>query len=238
MVGIYKITNPKGQAYIGLSKNIEKRFDQHKKLQMKDNIQLKESLIKYGGGSHTFEVLEEINISSLDYRQSNSILRKRERYWIKHYETHSNGLNGNMGGSGCGSHTAESKAKIGKANSKPKPKDFGKNRSKDFYTQEWKDKISKANKGRVSPIKGKVGPNKGKIMNQEQKDKISKANKGKSKPKNFMLKRKKKVLHINSNTIYESITQASKLLNFPPSRISLCCNGKIKSTKGETFKFL
>ena len=144
MVGIYKITNPKGQTYIGLSKNIGKRFDQHKKLQMKDNIPLKESLIKYGGGSHTFEVLEEINISSLDYRQSNSILRKRERYWIKHYETHSKGLNGNMGGSGCGSHTAESKAKIGKANSKPKPKDFGKNRKKWQHTEEFKEKARNA----------------------------------------------------------------------------------------------
>ena len=49
MVGIYKITNPKGQAYIGLSKNIEKRFQSHKKLQFKGNVKLRESLVEHGG---------------------------------------------------------------------------------------------------------------------------------------------------------------------------------------------
>jgi len=32
MIGIYKITNPEGKIYIGLSKNIEKRFKNHKNL--------------------------------------------------------------------------------------------------------------------------------------------------------------------------------------------------------------
>lgn len=141
MVGIYKITNPEGQAYIGLSKNIEKRFNNHKKLQFQGNNKLRESLIKYGGDSHLFEVLEEIDISKLDYRDSNSILRKQERYWINHFKTFNNGLNANRGGSGCGSHTAESKRLIGEANSKPKPKDFGKNRKKWQHTEEYKAKM-------------------------------------------------------------------------------------------------
>lgn len=186
MIGIYKITNPDNQAYIGLSKNIEKRFQSHKNLQFKGNIKLRESLIKYGGDSHLFEVIEEVDISTLGRSQANNLLQIRERYWINHFKTFEGGLNANRGGSGCGSHTAESKQKISEANSKPKPADFGANRSKDFYTDEWKQKISESNKGRTSPMKGKVGPNKGKVMSEEQKRKIGEANRGR--PKNFKKK--------------------------------------------------
>ena len=144
MVGIYKITNPRGQAYIGLSKNIEKRFQSHKNLQFKGNIKLRESLIQYGGGSHLFEVIEEVNISTLGRSQANNLLQIRERYWINHFKTFDDGLNANRGGSGCGSHTAESKRLIGEANSKPKPKDFGANRKKWQHTEEFKKKVRNA----------------------------------------------------------------------------------------------
>tara|TARA_R110000782_G_scaffold228007_1_gene314677 strand:- start:58 stop:678 length:621 start_codon:yes stop_codon:yes gene_type:complete len=158
MVGIYKITNTEGQVYIGLSKNIEKRFNSHKKLQFQGNNKLRESLIKYGGDSHLFEVLEEIDISKLDYRDSNSILRKQERYWINHFKTFESGLNANRGGSGCGSHTAESKRLIGEANSKPKPKDFGANRKKWQHTEEFREML-KNKSGKpviVTSIDGKI----------------------------------------------------------------------------------
>ena len=145
MVGIYKITNPESKIYIGYSKNIEKRFNQHKNLQFKGNIKLRESLTKYGGDSHLFEVVEEIDISILDYRDSNSILRKRERYWIEELGTFYDGLNENRGGSGCGSHTSESKQKISESlKGRPKPLDFGDSRKKWQHTEEFKDKIKNA----------------------------------------------------------------------------------------------
>ena len=144
MVGIYKITNPEGKIYVGYSKNIEKRFIQHKNLQFKGNNKLRESLIQYGGDSHSFEIIEEINISDLDYRDSNAIIRKRERYWINNFQSFKNGLNENKGGSGCATHTKEAKRLIGEANSKPKPKDFGKNRKKWQHTEEWKEKLRNA----------------------------------------------------------------------------------------------
>ena len=158
MVGIYKITNPEDEVYIGYSKNIENRWASHKNTQHKANYKLRESLLKYGGDSHIFEVIEEINISSLSQGQADAVLRKRERYWIKTLDTYYNGLNSNGGGSGCKQHTASSKRKIGQANSKPKPKDFGANRSKDFYTEEWKDKLRNAPRRRilVESIDGKV----------------------------------------------------------------------------------
>jgi len=131
MIGIYKITNPEGEAYIGLSKNIEKRFKNHKTLQFNKHTKLKESLIKYSPDLHLFEILEEINISNLNKSQLDMILRKRERYWINIYKTFNNGLNENKGGGGCVSHTSQSKQKIGeKQKNKPKP-----------HTEEWNKNI-------------------------------------------------------------------------------------------------
>lgn len=145
MVGIYKITNPEGKSYIGLSKDIEKRFQSHKALQFKGNNKLRESLIKYGKDSHLFEILEEIDISKLTKPQADGLLRKHERYWINTYKTFDNGLNENRGGSGCGSHTPESKQKISKSlKNRPKPSDFGANRKKWQQDEEWKQKVKNA----------------------------------------------------------------------------------------------
>lgn len=144
MIGIYKITNPEGKAYIGYSKKVENRWVSHKNAQHKANYKLKESLTKYGGDSHQFEIIEEVDISLLSRGQGDALLRKRERYWIKTLDTFYNGLNSNGGGSGCNSHTAESKQKISEANSKPKPADFGANRKKWQHTEEFKEKVRKA----------------------------------------------------------------------------------------------
>ena len=239
MIGIYKITNPGGKSYIGLSREIEVRWNSYKNMQFQStNTKLRKSLEEYGYENHTFEVLEEVELVKDTYGKNTALLRKRERYWIKELDTFYNGLNSNGGGSGCNSHTEESKRKISEANSKPKPKDFGINRSKDFYTDEWRKKISEATKGRVSPMKGKVGPNRGKVMSEEQKQKIGNANKGKTRSKDFRHSLSKKVLHIESNTTYDSITQAAKELNLPYAGVSMCCSGKRKSTKGNTFKYV
>lgn len=145
MVGIYKITNPENKSYIGLSKDIEKRFQSHNALQFKGNNKLRESLTKYGKDSHLFEILEEIDISTLTKSQADSLLRKHERYWINIYRTFDDGLNENRGGSGCGSHTFESKQKISKSlKNKPKPSDFGAKRKKWQHTDEFKNKVKEA----------------------------------------------------------------------------------------------
>ena len=139
MVGIYKITNTEGKAYIGYSRKIENRWASHKNAQHKANYKLKESLTKYGGDSHQFEVIEELE------GEKESFLRQRERYWIKTLDTFHNGLNSNGGGSGCSLHTAESKRKISESlKGKPKPKDFGANRKKWQHTEEYKAKMRNA----------------------------------------------------------------------------------------------
>ena len=142
MVGIYKITNPEGKSYIGLSREIETRWNSYKNMQFQSNTLLKESFKKYGYLNHTFEVIEEVILSEDTYGKNTAVLRKRERYWISKFNTYYDGLNQNGGGSGCGSHTEQSKQKISESlKGKPKPSDFGVKRKKWQHTEEFKEKV-------------------------------------------------------------------------------------------------
>lgn len=78
MQGIYKITNKiNNKSYIGLSNNIEKRWDTHKTRAFIESDKEYEKTLyrafrKYGINNFTFEVLEEI--------EDESILEEREKY--------------------------------------------------------------------------------------------------------------------------------------------------------------
>jgi group I intron endonuclease len=86
MIGIYKITNPKGRIYIGQSIDIQKRFRTYISLNSKTKRQIKlyRSLLKYGQHEHSFEIIEECNIE---------LLNERERYWQDFHKVLENGLN-------------------------------------------------------------------------------------------------------------------------------------------------
>ena len=141
--GIYKITNPEGKIYIGLSKDIEKRWKQYKNRVGDSNKKLQESFKTLGYDNHLFEIKELIEYDILLTEQQNSkILRERERYWINFYQSDNGGLNENGGGSGCGSHTIESKQKISESlKGKPKPSDFGAKRKKWQQDEDWIQKL-------------------------------------------------------------------------------------------------
>ena len=145
MVGIYKITNPEGKLYVGLSREIETRWNSYKNMQFQSNTLLKESFKQSGPLNHTFDVIEEIALEKDTYGKNTAILRKRERYWISKLDTFNNGLNQNGGGSGCNAHTTESKQKISESlKGKPKPLNFGSDRKKWQHTPEFKEKIKNA----------------------------------------------------------------------------------------------
>jgi group I intron endonuclease len=87
MIGIYKITNPIGEIYIGQSKNIKNRFATHKycfKTKTKQWGKLQKSFNKYGFENHFFEVIEECPIEDLN---------KKECYWQTFYNSIEKGLN-------------------------------------------------------------------------------------------------------------------------------------------------
>lgn len=91
MIGIYKITNPKGKIYIGKSINIEKRFNTYKNLHCKSQRRLYNSLVKHGVENHLFEVI--FNCEEKD-------LLILEKYYQEFYQcTSKNGLNCFINGS-------------------------------------------------------------------------------------------------------------------------------------------
>lgn len=85
VMGIYKITSPRGGIYIGQSICIYKRFLSYRNYECKQQIKLHKSLIKHTFEKHTFEIVEECSFE---------LLNERERYWQDYYDSASKeGLN-------------------------------------------------------------------------------------------------------------------------------------------------
>lgn len=85
MIGIYKITSPRGKVYVGQSRNIERRRKRYHALRdCKGQPKLYNSIVKYGFSEHVFEVLEECLVEELN---------RRERYWQDFYNVLEGGLN-------------------------------------------------------------------------------------------------------------------------------------------------
>lgn len=83
IIGIYSITNPEGQVYIGQSVNIKRRWVSHKAC--KDAGRLKDSFLKYGFANHIFLEIE---------RCEQFELNERERYYQDKFDVLGpNGLN-------------------------------------------------------------------------------------------------------------------------------------------------
>jgi group I intron endonuclease len=106
MIGIYKITNPKGKIYIGQTIDFKRRVYQYRKLNCNEQPKLYNSLKKYGFDNHTFELIHECQIGNL------TIL---ERYYQELYKTIENdNLNCFLVTTNdkTGKHTEETKNKI------------------------------------------------------------------------------------------------------------------------------
>ena len=98
--GIYKITNLiNNKVYIGQSKQIEIRWQQHKT--SNKNYALYSAFKKYGIDNFKFEIIEEC---------FENLLNEREKYWINFYHSLApNGYNMTLGGDSCGHETLEKK---------------------------------------------------------------------------------------------------------------------------------
>ena len=95
-MGIYTITNIiNNKKYVGLSFNIEERWQQHIKYAFKEsndryhNNRIYNALRKYGIDNFKFEIIEECKKEKL---------KEREIYWIDYYDAYNNGYNLTIGG--------------------------------------------------------------------------------------------------------------------------------------------
>lgn len=88
MIGIYAIENIKtNKLYIGKSIKIENRFKKHVynlRRNQHHSASLQNSFNKHGEEVFIFGIIEECSKEELD---------KKERYWVKYYNTYSNGYN-------------------------------------------------------------------------------------------------------------------------------------------------
>lgn len=102
------------------------------------------------------------------------------------------------------------------------------------HTEETKKKISETQKGENNPMYGKH-------HNEEAKSKISKANKGRKCSEEHKKKLKeagsKKVICIEMGIVFDSMTEASEVLNVSRCNISGCCTGKRKTAGGFHWKY-
>jgi group I intron endonuclease len=228
MIGIYKITNPKGKMYVGQSRDIEHRFYYYRLSSewIKEQRKLYNSLKKYGYENHVFEIIEEC---------SEETINEKEIYWINFYNSVIEGLNLKYGGIG-GRHSKETKQNISKAL-------MGKKQSKETI-----EKRSKSLQGlKRSDYTKQLMSEAGKNREITWGDKISKAKKNSTyrHPKEIM----DKIAQYHSKPI-EQYTPEGILLNTYPSameamrqtgvkndNISQNLRGKSKSAGGFIWKY-
>ncbi len=271
---VYLISNKvNGKRYIGQTKyTAEKRFKKHKEdaLVAKRCFALHQAIRKYG--------IDNFEIKVLSKCDSIEEMNHRETYYIRIFDTLSpKGYNLDSGGNNKtpseetrarmsaskmgikkGPCSEERKQKISKANK-------GKNKGT-HLSEETKRKISEATKGEKSHMFGKH-------LSEETKTKLSIANSGENsgnygkkftKEESQVLSRNKvgnknmlgkthtqkskgqiskskdsvkiKVFCITNNTVYESISVASKSLGVDRCKIKDVIRGKRKHTKGFVFK--
>lgn len=74
--GVYTVTNPIGEVYIGQSSNINDRWQSHRSSSNHFERKFKDSILKYGHENHLFKVIEECDKSEL---------RIKERFWQEQY---------------------------------------------------------------------------------------------------------------------------------------------------------
>lgn len=250
---IYKIISPNKKIYIGQTININSRKTKYKYKFFKGQIKLWLNCEKYNWNPiDNFTIIEECLCG-----ENKKTLNEKEKFWINFYDSFKNGLNCNEGGNGNLNYIVsdytkkvlslkakEQWNKMSEAKKKirsEKLSDIGKFRK---HTIETIEKIKNSKK--LNPFKpsdefkqkisnsltGKPGRNKGNFHSEESKLKISKTKSGVKNEKNS-----KKIICITTNTIYDSMTEASLKLGLNQSKISMVCNNKRKSTGGFRFKY-
>lgn len=257
MIGIYKITSPKGKIYIGQSAKVEKRLAVYKRLRCDRQPRLYNSLIKYGVEKHKFEIVTECEMEDLG---------KLEVYYQELFNcTGKMGLNCIVGSltSINRNYTLERRLKCGLANlgRKMSPEAIEKNRIASTgrrHTKESKMKMSKVQKGKrhteetkekirlaqftpekMQRLKSVHEANKGRIVSSETKLKMSMAHKGKRLGKTLSEETKKKivensagkilVINIENGVYFNSVKDAAQSINMSPNLLTRKLSGWVKS---------
>lgn len=231
---IYLITNTiNGKRYVG---KCERPVNKTKKY-MGSGIALKAAFEKYGIEFFAKEIIEE--------NLTRETIADRERYWIKEFNTRGDfGYNLTEGGDGCSNPTDEVRKKISEKNKKYVGELSSRYGSK--LTEEHKEILRQRNLGKPlsCETKKKISSSStGRVLSDSTKKKMSESRLGKPLPQSVRESMKKnrpnkiKIQKIDkkTNTVlktYDSLHDASEDTNISVSNISMCINGKLKSSGG------
>jgi len=211
MIGIYKITNPKGKIYIGQSININKRKSAYKCIDKRImGPKIYNSIQKYGWENHVFEIIEECLIDELFERESywkTTILESQEGEWNKVLF--------------CNLYDIGS---FGPLSDHVKNKIRGQKR-----TEETKQKMRESKLGKPSNFQNHTHS-----VLTKQKMRESKL----GKPSNNK-KRKISQYDLNGDFLktWDSLKEISLTLNLSPNSINRCCQEKQKKAFNYIWKY-
>ena len=104
--GVYKITFPNNKTYIGISNNIYRRMLEHNS-NFRNNLPIEFAIQKYGKITE-FDILEEID------SENRTLMREREKFWIKVFNSNKKefGYNVSEGGDGADLGSQNLQAKL------------------------------------------------------------------------------------------------------------------------------
>ena len=255
-MGIYQIVNlVDGKKYIGSSNNLRVRKRTHfSNLRNNNhyNYYLQRAFNKHGEDNFSFEVIELVNTIEE--------LLPREQYYIELYQVCNRDKGYNLIVDAVrGKTSLETRIKMSKNHadvSGSKNPNYGKKGKLNHNygkprSEETKRKISLANKGRIHSEeaklkmslakKGSNHPNYNKHHSEKTKLKMSLAHKGSKNPMygkaGALSPTFKKIICVETGTIYNGITEASRVLNICRTSISSCCRGKTKTAGGYHWRY-
>jgi group I intron endonuclease len=237
MIGIYLITNKiNGHTYIGQSKDIEKRWKDHKIMHGSRGWYLQNAFKKYGAENFNFEVLEECLEENLDIKEIEYISKYKSEGKAEY----------NLAEGGYGNpfkYMSEEKYQqylenLSKSKSGENHPNYGKHLS-----DETKQKISESQQGyhNSSSTEFKKGhiPNPESVEKQRQKM-LGRTQTEKTKQKrsdSMKGKNNTPVICITNNKVYNSMAEAAEELNLHQELISKVCRKERKSTGGYKFEY-
>lgn len=217
IVGIYKITSPKGRVYIGQSSNVLHRWETYKKVLCKGQPRLYMSLLKYGTENHTFEVIEECSIEQLN---------ERERYWQEFYDV--------IGRNGLNCKLTKTEDKSGKNSEEVKEK-ISVTMKKMGYRPPSREGVQGYWKGKTKPVEANLktsvklkgiirGPKSEESKSLQRQSMSEKVPWNKGKKYTQTIQRKgRKIINILTGIVYDSIKQASLVEQVSRDTVTYSC---------------
>jgi len=203
-ITIYKIESPSGKIYVGQSRNLTKRKNNYKNLHCVSQHALYNSFLKYGYNSHIFSIIKEFEDNT-----SSEIINNSEIEYIQFYKNNGFKLLNIADGGRGGLISEETRQKLSKAQKGKK------------HSLETRQKMSKSRIGKTSGRKGKCA-------SEETKKNISKGRMGISCGNQHW--RTKPLINLNTNEIYQSITEASKKNKIKRTTLNAMLTNQNKNT--------